>query len=180
MLLESLSPVERAVFLLREIFEYDYPQIAEIVDRSEANCRQIVVRARKNVLARRPRFDADEARGEALFARFVAAAEEGDLAGLEEMLAADAVLYSDGGGKARAARKPVCGATRVARLIATVTGRNRASGVFTTEFATVNGQPGRLLRHRDGHVVDVLTIDVVDGRIQTLRIVRNPEKLAHV
>jgi RNA polymerase sigma-70 factor (ECF subfamily) len=179
-LLESLSPVERAVFLLREIFEYDYSEIAEIVDRSEANCRQIVVRARKNVLARRPRFDADEARRDALLARFVAAAEGGDLAALEEMLAADAVLYTDGGGKAKAARTPVSGAARVARLIAFVTGKNRATGLYTVEFATVNGQAGRLLRHRDGTVIDVLTIDVVDGRIQTLRIVRNPDKLAHL
>jgi RNA polymerase sigma-70 factor (ECF subfamily) len=112
--------------------------------------------------------------------RFFAAAEEGDLAALEEMLAADAVLYSDGGGKAKAARKPVSGAARVARLIASVTRKNRATGMYTTEFARVNGQPGRLLRHRDGTVIDVLTIDVVDGRISTLRIVRNPEKLAHL
>jgi RNA polymerase sigma-70 factor, ECF subfamily len=96
------------------------------------------------------------------------------------MLAADAVLYTDGGGKAKAARKPVSGAARVARLIAFATGKNRAAGLYTAEFATVNGQPGRLLRHRDGTVIDVLTIDVVDGRIQTLRIVRNPEKLGHL
>jgi RNA polymerase sigma-70 factor, ECF subfamily len=179
-LLESLSPVERAVFLLHEVFEYEYPRIADIVDRSEANCRQIVVRARKHVLARRPRFDADEARRDALLARFVAAAEEGDLAALEEMLAADVVLYTDGGGKARAARKPVSGAARVARLLATVARKNRAAGLYRTEFATVNGQAGRLVRHRNGNVVDVLTIDVVDGRIRTLRIVRNPEKLAHL
>ena len=179
-LLESLSPVERAVFLLHEVFDYDYPRIAEIVDRSEANCRQIVVRARKHVLARRPRFDADESRRDALLARFVAAAEDGDLAALETMLAEDAVLYTDGGGKARAARKPVCGAARIARLISKTTRRNRETGMYTTEFATVNGQPGRLLRHRDGNVIDVLTIDIVDGRIRTLRIVRNPEKLAHL
>jgi RNA polymerase sigma-70 factor (ECF subfamily) len=179
-LLESLSPVERAVFLLHEVFDYDYPQVAKIVDRSEANCRQIVVRARRNVLARRPRFDADEAQRDALLARFVAAAEEGDLAALEEMLAADAVVYTDGGGRAKAARKPVSGPARIARLIASVTRKNRATGLYTTEFATVNGQPGRLLRRRDGRVIDVLTIDVVDGRIQTLRIVRNPEKLAHL
>jgi RNA polymerase sigma-70 factor (ECF subfamily) len=96
------------------------------------------------------------------------------------VLAADTVLYSDGGGKAKAARKPVSGAARVARLSATVTRKNRTTGLFTSEFATVDGQSGGLLRHRDGSVVDVMTIDVVDGRIPTLRIVRNPEKLAHL
>jgi RNA polymerase sigma-70 factor, ECF subfamily len=179
-LLESLSPVERAVFLLREIFDYDYPQIAEIVDRSEANCRQIVVRARKQILARRPRFDADEAQRDALLERFVAAAEDGDLAALEEMLAEDAVLYSDGGGNAKAARKPVAGARRIARLMASTTRKNRLSG-GVRELVKVNGQPGRVLRDPvGGGVVDVLTVDIVDGRIRTVWIVRNPEKLAHL
>ncbi|HKG37515.1 MAG TPA: RNA polymerase sigma-70 factor [Conexibacter sp.] len=178
--LEHLTPVERAAFLLREVFDYDYAQIAEIVDRSEANCRQLVARARKHLAARRPRFDPDEALRDKLLERFLAAAEEGDVTALEELLAEDVVLYGDGGGKVMAATEPVIGGAMVAAFVADITRRRREIGDFELERVTVNGQPGRILRSPDGTVWDVLSLDVVDGRIQTVRIVRNPDKLAHL
>lgn len=178
--LEQLTPVERAAFLLREVFDYDYAEIAQIVDRSEANCRQLVVRARKHLRANRPRFDADPERRRALLERFIAAAEDGDIEGLEGMLAHDVALYGDGGGKARAAPEPVLGAADVARFMAEIAVARRSYGSFEEELVTVNGQPGRVLRKPDGSVWDVLAVDVVDGRIQAVRIVRNPDKLAHL
>jgi len=179
--LETLSPVERAVFLLHDVFGYDYANVADAVSKSEDNCRQIASRARRHVEVRRPRFAADRRRREELLERFLAAAATGDTDDLREMLAADAVLYSDGGGKAVAARKPIHGADRVARLIVGVTRKRRSRGRrFEVRRVTVNGQPGRMLVAPDGHVDEVLTVDVADDAIQTVRIVRNPDKLAHL
>jgi RNA polymerase sigma-70 factor, ECF subfamily len=179
-MLERLTPVERAAFLLREVFDYDYAEIARIVGRGEANCRQIVTRARKHLASGRPRFDADEQLRDRLLERFLAAAEDGDLDGLEALLAEDAVFYADGGGKVAAARKPQVGAARVARVVAGVARKQRRNGPFELQLMRVNGQPGRIVRTADGRVWDVLSIDVVDGRIQAVRIVRNPDKLARV
>jgi RNA polymerase sigma-70 factor (ECF subfamily) len=145
-LMERLNPVERAAYLLREVFGYDYAEIAGIVDRTEVNTRQLVTRARKHIEASRPRFDADEAARDALLERFLAAAEEGDLEALEELLAEDAVLYADGGGKAIAAQEPLSGGALIARYIAGVTQVRRAFGAFESVLVRVNGQPGRLLR----------------------------------
>ena len=178
-MLERLTPLERAAFLLREVFEYDYPEVARILERSEAGVRQLVTRARKHIGAGRPRFDADEAERDRLLERFLAAAQDGDLAGLESVLAEDAVLYSDGGGKATAARKPIAGATRIARAVAAFTRRERSRGL-AGRLARVNGQPGRVLRAPDGEVWSVLSIDVAGGRIRTVWIMRNPEKLTHL
>ena len=179
-LLERLTPVERAAFLLRDVFGYDYAQVARIVGRGEANARQLVTRARKRLEAGRPRFDADAAQRAALLERFLAAAEHGDLEALEAMLAEDVVLYSDGGGKAAAARRPVRGAGRIAKLLAVTARRRRDQGGHEQRLVTVNGQPGWIVRAPDGRVSDVLSVDVVDGRIGTVRIVRNPDKLAHL
>jgi RNA polymerase sigma-70 factor, ECF subfamily len=179
-MLERLTPVERAAFLLREVFDYDYAEIARIVDRGEANCRQIVTRARKHLASGRPRFDADEQLRDRLLERFLAAAEDGDLDGLEALLAEDAVFYADGGGKVAAARKPQVGAARIARVVAGIARKQRRHGPFDLQLVRVNGQPGRILRTADGRVWDVLSIDVLDGRIQAVRIVRNPDKLARV
>ena len=181
-LLERLSPVERAAYLLREVFGYEYAQIAEIIEQTEVNSRQIVTRARKHLEASRPRFDADEAARDALLERFLAAAEEGELEALEELLAKDAVLYADSGGKARAPQEPLVGAALIARFMATVSGLAR-SGDMETRLVRVNGQPGRVVRGPEGaeiRVLSVLTVDVVDGRIQTVRVMRNPDKLAHL
>jgi RNA polymerase sigma-70 factor, ECF subfamily len=176
----QLTPVERAAFLLREVFDYDYPRIAEILDRSEANCRQIVTRAKKHLAARRPRFDPDEALRDELLSRFLAAAEQGDVAALEALLADDVVLYGDGGGKVKSASVPVVGREEVAAFVVDITRRRHALGTFAVEPVHVNGQPGRILRASDGTVWDVLSLDVVDGRIQAVRIVRNPDKLRHL
>ena len=159
--LEQLTPVERAAFVLREVFDYDYAQIAEIVDRSEAKCRQLVTRAKTHLETRRPRFDPDEAARDALLDRFLAAAEEGNVGALEEMLAKDAALWGDGGGKVTRSRREL-------------------DPELVSERVHVNGQPGRIMRRTDGGVCDVLSIDVTDGRVQTIRIVRNPEKLTHL
>src|SRR4051812_14046961 len=144
-LLEQLNPVERAAYLLREVFGYEYAQIAEIIERTEVNARQLVTRARKHMEAGRPRFDADEAARDALLERFLAAAEEGDLEALEELLAKDAVLYADGGGKVGAAQEPLFGAALIARFMAVVTQAHTPSRNFEIRRVRVNGQPGRLL-----------------------------------
>jgi RNA polymerase sigma-70 factor, ECF subfamily len=233
-LLERLTPVERAAYLLREVFGYEYAEIADIIERTEVNSRQLVTRARKRLEASRPRFDADEAARDVLLERFLAAAEEGDLEALEQLLAEDAVLYADSGGKARAPQEPLFGAAVIARFMAAVAQAGPPFGELESRRVRVNGQPGRLVRGpaepqlgeaerlageralallksgdvdakqlaalvkgaRDAaggratravprqqaelRVWSVLTVDVVEGRIQTVRIVRNPDKLGHL
>ncbi len=231
-LMERLTPVERAAYLLREVFGYEYGEIAAILEKSEVNSRQLATRARKHLEASRPRFDPDEAARDALLERFLAAAEEGDLGALEKMLAEDAVLYADSGGKAMAPREPLHGAPLIARFIAAVVQLRPAAGRFEPEQVRVNGQPGRLLRapveprpseaewlaaqemmerlksedldrerfaalvkeargsaggastetpeQPEVRVRSVLTVDVIVGRIQTVRIVGNPDKLGHL
>ncbi|QEC47536.1 sigma-70 family RNA polymerase sigma factor [Baekduia soli] len=219
--LERLTPVERAAYLLREVFGYDYAEIAAVVERSEVNARQLVTRARRHLEAGRPRFDADEAARDALLDRFLAAAERGDLKALEGLLAQDAVLYADGGGRAMAPQEPLVGAALIARFVAGVLQVRMSSGAFETRPVRVNGQPGRLVRgpaeppfgEAEQRAVEqalarlkagdagalqpparpadapppaglrvwsVLTVDVVGGRIQAVRIVRNPDKLGHL
>jgi RNA polymerase sigma-70 factor (ECF subfamily) len=179
--LERLTPVERAAFLLRDVFDYDYARIAEMLGRNEASCRQLVSRANRHLQANRPRFDADPEQRNALLERFLAAAEEGDVGALEQMLAEDAVLYGDGGGKVVATPVPIFGATEIAAFVAMITRSRQEIGEFDVELVSVNGQPGRVMRVPETHAVwDVLSVDVVDGRIQTIRIVRNPDKLGHV
>ena len=216
------------------MFGYEYAEIAGVIEQTEVNSRQLVTRARKHLEASRPRFDADEAARDALLERFLAAAEEGDLEALEELLAKDAVLYADSGGKAMAPQEPLVGAALIARFMAAVAQVRPPSGEFESRRVRVNGQPGRLRarpgraaarggraargragagapevrrrrreaarRAREGRprrrrrpndsgrsqqpaelrVWSVLTVDVVDGRIQTVRIVRNPDKLGHL
>ncbi len=178
--LERLTPVERAAFLLREVFDYDYARIAEVIDRTPDNARQLVSRAKRHVAAGRPRFDADDAARERLVARFLAAADGGDLQGLEAVLAEDVVLWGDGGGVVIAAKIPVRGAAAVARFLVHTHPRRRGRHDVTFEPARVNGQPGRILRHGDGTIDAVFAFDVVDGRIAAVRVVRNPEKLRHL
>jgi RNA polymerase sigma-70 factor (ECF subfamily) len=179
-LLESLTPVERAVFLLREVFEYEYDEIATVVGKSEENCRQIAVRARRQVQAGRPRFEASKAQREELAARFFQAVGDGDVESLVEMLAADVVVYTDGGGKAAALPRPIHGRDKVLRL----TGGPFASGerlsVEQMSFAEINGQPGAVFFDTAGVAVLAVSLDVADGQIQTVHAVTNPEKLAHL
>jgi RNA polymerase sigma-70 factor (ECF subfamily) len=177
-LLESLTPVERAVFLLREVFEYGYDEIARIVERSEENCRQLYVRARRHVDEGRPRFEADRKHRDELVERFFAAAERGDLAALEEMLADDVVVYGDGGGKAPS-WQPVYGPERVAKLIAGTLRQARELGA-SLQVTHVNGQPGVVFLDAEGRVGSVMSVDVADGLVQAIRGVTNPDKLAHL
>jgi RNA polymerase sigma-70 factor (ECF subfamily) len=178
--LEQLTPTERAAFLLRDVFDYDYPRIAAVIGHSEASSRQLVTRARKHLDANQPRFEPDGALRHELLERFLAAAEEGDIETLEQLLADGATLYGDGGGKVKTVREPVVGAAAVARFMVEITRLRREIGEFAVELADVNGQPGRILWTPDGEVFDVLSIDVVDGRIHAVRIVRNPDKLVHI
>ena len=178
-LLESLSPVERAVFLLREVFDYSYEDIAQIVEKSEANCRQIFGRARKHLDAHHARFEASAEQNEALVQSFLAAARRGDLDQLVDLLAADAVMCGDGGGKASAVRQALHGRDVIAGFIVSLFKRAAPLGA-TAEPVRVNGGPGVMLRDAQHKVVSVLSFEVADGVIQTLRGVVNPDKLQHL
>ncbi len=178
-LLESLSPLERAVFVLREVFDYPYDEVARVLGRSEASVRQLAVRARRHVDERKPRFEADRAARNRLAERFFAAVGEGDVAALEGLLAEDVVMYGDGGGKAPAAARPQHGRAQVLKLLA---GLGRQGQLLELEGrpAEINGQPGMLFLTSAGELVSVLSLDVADGQIQVLRAVVNPEKLRHL
>jgi RNA polymerase sigma-70 factor (ECF subfamily) len=175
--LESLAPVERAAYLLRRVFDYGYDEIAGVLGRSGPACRQLVSRAEARVLERRPRFESAPGEVERLTEAFVHACSTGDLDGLVELLAADAVLVSDGGGKAKAAIAPVRGADRVARFFLGL--MRKAPPGLELRRVRVNGQPGVMTMLGD-LVVNVLTLDVVDGRIAACYVIRNPDKLARV
>jgi RNA polymerase sigma-70 factor (ECF subfamily) len=179
-LLESLTPVERAVFLLREVFDYDYEEIAGVVGKSEDNCRQIAVRARRQVESKKPRFEASRKRREELAHRFFEAAGTGDTQGLISLLAADVILYSDGGGKAAALPRPIFGRERVARLLLGPGARGERLGVSGMKRVEVNGQPGALFINPDGRPVVAVSLDIADDLVQTVRAVSNPEKLLHL
>ncbi len=178
-LLESLSPVERAVFLLREVFGYSYEDIAQIVGKSEANCRQIFGRARQHLAAHHARYQASTQHSEALLRSFLAAARDGDLGQLVDMLAADAVFCGDGGGKATAVRQPLYGRDRVASFILALFEQASQLGI-TVEPVLVNGGPGIITHDPQGKIVSVLSLEVLDGVIQTVRGIVNPDKLQHL
>jgi len=180
LLLESLSPVERAVFLLREVFDYGYAEIADVVGKSEDNCRQIAVRARRAVESHKPRFEASRERREELARRFFAAVTEGDTDGLLSLLAADVVAYGDGGGKAPAFAKPVYGRDHVARLLFKAAEQGLKRGVIGARYLEINGQPGAIFIDPEGRPLAVVTLDIADDQVQTVRAVSNPEKLRHL
>lgn len=178
-LLETLSPVERAVFLLREAFDYDYEAIGGIVGRSAENCRQIALRARRHVDAGRPRFEVSRAERDRVAQRFFAACEDGDTGALLELLSADTVLHGDGGGQVPAARKPIHGRERVARtLIGLVRSVGRVGA--SVEPVVVNGQPGARYLDPDGRLITIVALDIADGQVQAVRSVANPDKLRHL
>ncbi|MFE0255515.1 RNA polymerase sigma-70 factor [Streptomyces sp. NPDC059010] len=179
LLLERLSPLERAVFVLREVFGFGFPEVASAVDRSEAACRQLAVRARRHMAAGRPRFEADRRERDELAARFFDALREGDVDGLRALLSADVQLVGDGGGKAPQLARVVFGADKVARVLAAAFPWLMRIDM-TLEPREVNGQPGAVLRDRDGKVTNTLALDVLDGRVQMIRSVQNPDKLGHV
>jgi RNA polymerase sigma-70 factor (ECF subfamily) len=177
--LEKLSPVERAVFLLREVFDYSYEEVAAVVDKNPENCRQILSRARRQVREGRPRFDVTREEREDVARRFLAAWEEGDTDGLVELLAADAAVYGDGGGKAPSAPLPVVGAERVAKALI-AWGRLAGMRGLTHHSALVNGGPGIVFRDADGRARWVSALEISDGVVVALRSVLNPDKLGHV
>ncbi|PSL08086.1 RNA polymerase sigma-70 factor (ECF subfamily) [Haloactinopolyspora alba] len=179
LLLERLSPLERAVFVLRDVFGFGFPEIASIVGRTEPACRQLGARARRHMDDGRPRFEADRQERQELAARFFDAIRDGDVAGLRDMLAADVQMVGDGGGKAPALAKGVIGADNVARVLAANFPLLSVVEV-TVEPRQLNGQPGAILRDRDGNVGSAMTLDVLGGRVQAIRAVTNPEKLAHL
>jgi RNA polymerase sigma-70 factor (ECF subfamily) len=180
-LLESLTPVERAVFLLHDVFDYGYEEIARVVGRNEQNCRQIAVRARRQVEAKRPRFEADRRQREELAQRFFEAVTNGDEAGLLGLLSQDVIAYGDGGGKAPAFPKPVYGREKVARLLLTAAERGQQErGVRGASFVEINGQPGAVFLDAENRPVAAVTLDIADGLVQTVRAVANPEKLDHL
>jgi RNA polymerase sigma-70 factor (ECF subfamily) len=179
-LLESLAPAERAVFLLREVFGYDYGEIAGITGKTEAACRQTFARSRRRIDEGRPRFETSRAEGEELTALFLAAADGGDMASLLERLAPDVLFYGDSGGKGEATFiAPLYGREHVARLIRMQVQRTLQLGA-SLSAAWVNGQPGVLAHDTDGGLIAVIAFDVLDGQIQAIRVVANPEKLGHI
>jgi RNA polymerase sigma-70 factor (TIGR02957 family) len=180
-MLESLSPEQRAAFLLREVFDEPYDRIAEIIGTSEQNARQLAARARRHVEERRPRFEASREQREELANRFFAAAEDGDLEGLEQLLAHDVVLHGDGGGKAPALARAIHGRAKAARTLTAGlrAARNRIGG-FTVRREEVNGQPGALFLDREGRLIAVMILDIAEGQIQAVRSIVNPDKLRHL
>ena len=176
--LEALSPVERAVFLLHDVFDYGYDEIAEIVGKTRENCRQLAVRARRHVEARRPRFEPSREQREALAARFFEAIREGDLDGLVSLLAEDAVATGDGGGKAAARKTPLHGGTKIARFMLGLM-RLAERDAYEFDFCEVNGRPGALIR-QDGRVVSALSLEIADGKVTEFLSVANPDKLHHL
>jgi RNA polymerase sigma-70 factor (ECF subfamily) len=177
--LERLTPDERAVLVLREAFDYGFDEIGEIIGKDPANCRQILGRARKRIADDRPRFDPDPAEREALAERFLEAAREGDMDGLVALLAPDAVLIGDGGGKARAIPAPMVGGPQIARAIAGFY-RLAADWGIRLEAVVVNGGPGFRSIATDGRLVNIVGFDVANGRIARIHSILNPDKLDHL
>ncbi len=179
-LLESLTPEQRAVFLLREVFDYPYDRIAEIVGKREDATRQLAVRARREVEQRRPRFEAERERAEQLAERFFEASTEGDLAALEALLAADVELHGDGGGKVPAIARAITGRARVARTLTAWWRNGVRFGGISFERVEVNGQPGAIVLDPDAKVISVMVLDIADGQIQRVSSIVNPDKLGHI
>ncbi|MEU6485091.1 RNA polymerase sigma-70 factor [Streptomyces sp. NPDC046887] len=179
LLLERLSPLERAVFVLREVFAFDYEEIAEATGRTESACRQLLVRARRHMREGRPRFAADRRERVELATRFFDALKDGDLDGLRGLLAADVQMTGDSGGKAPALARTIVGADKVARLLGSYV-ENVALIDMAYEPCEINGQPGAVFRDRTGKVFSTMVLDVLDGQVQAIRSVINPDKLGHL
>jgi RNA polymerase sigma-70 factor (ECF subfamily) len=177
-LLERLTPVERAIFLLRDVFEYEYSDIAAVLGQSEGNCRQILRRARQHVNNLRPRFKASSQKRNELLNRFLRAATDGDMDALLTLLSKDAVLHADGGGKAIAAPNVIEGAAKVARGVVGAL-RKLVPKEVVRHQVEINGAPG-LVSYLDGKPFSAVSLDMIDGQIRAIYIVTNPEKLAHL
>lgn len=178
-LLEKLSPVERAVFLMRDVFDYDYDYIARIVGKSQTNCRQLARRARHRIESGKPRFQASHAEQAKLAEQFFAACSDGDVDGLVALLADSAAFYGDGGTKGTGVPRPVHGRRDVAKLMLGLFRHARRLGV-QLRAVEVNGQPGAQCFDAAGGLINVLSLDITDGAVQTIRSIVNPDKLRHL
>ena len=174
--LERLSPLERAAFLLHDVFDMDYAAIGEVIDRTEAACRQLVARAREHVRDRRPRYQADDDEARRVADAFLVAAASGDAAGLARVLAEDAVMYSDGGGKRRSALNPIVGRDKIMRFYVGIRGKGGGFSAQRATASTLNGLPGFVLHTDEG--AETLAVEIVEGRVVAIYRVRNPEKLS--
>jgi RNA polymerase sigma-70 factor, ECF subfamily len=179
LLLERLTPVERAVFLLHDVFGYGYDETAPVVGRSEANCRQLAHRARRHIDEHRPRFEASASKRDELAARFFAAVGNGDLDGLITMLAADVTVHGDSGGVPPSWPRPIVGRDRVGRLLAGLSEQIRAVRAAIRP-AELNGQPGAMVVDAEGNLINVFVLDIADGQVQAVRSVINHDKLRHL
>ena len=179
LVLERLSPLERAAFLLHDVFDLGFDEIARIIEREPAACRQLASRARAHVRAARPRFPVSQEHGRKLAAAFVAASSTGDIPGLSRLLAADVVLYSDGGGKVAAALNPILGADHVGRFFAGIARKHGVPAPESIQYVTIDGLPGYVLLGEEG-AVQAAALEVVDDRIVAIYAVRNPDKLRHL
>ena len=179
-LLETLSPEQRAAFVLREVFDYPYTDIAAIIGTGEDNARQLVARARRHVDERRPRFEASHERREQLARRFLAAVSTGDLHALEELLTHDVVLHGDGGGQVRAITHPVHGRARVARALLSWMRAAEPIGGWSLRQVQVNGQPGAMVFDAADVLVAVAVLDIADDHVQAVHSIVNPDKLRHL
>jgi len=179
LLLERLTPVERAVFLLHDVFGYDYDEISGIVKKSPDNCRQLALRARRHVNEQKPRFEASRSKREELATRFFSAVGSGDMDGLVSMLAADVVVYGDSGGIPPSWPRPIVGRDPVSRLLVGIANQMQQIRV-TIQLAEFNGQAGARLVGPDGRLISVFVLDIADGQVQTVRSVINPDKLRHL
>ncbi len=176
LLLEKLTPAERAAFLLYEVFDYEYSEVSDILEKSEVNCRQLIRRARQRITEGRPRFTASPEQHQQLLEEFLAASSSGELAKLVALLSAEVVLYSDGGGKANAAMNPLYGRDRVARFLFGAI-RKSVPATVVPRFEQINGQPSVIYSRPDGRVGCVISVDIAAGVVQNIYIVTNPDKL---
>ncbi len=179
-LLESLSPEQRAALLLHDVFDYGYREVAEIVGTSEGNARQLAARARRHVDERRPRFETSREQRDELARRFLAAAQAGDVGGLESLLAHDVELHGDGGGKVPALARSLHGRSRVARTLLAWARAGARIADASVQMVEVNGQPGAMTLDGAGGIISVMALDIGDGEIRAIRSVVNPDKLRHL
>jgi RNA polymerase sigma-70 factor (ECF subfamily) len=179
-LLETLSPEQRAALLLHDVFGYEYSEVGQIVGKSEENARQLASRARRHVEARRPRFESTREQRAELGRRFFAAVDDGDVATLEALLAHDVALHGDGGGNAPALARSVHGRGRVAKILLNWVRQGRRNYQLTIEPTDVNGQPGAMLLDGAGQVISVFALDIAEGQVAAVLSIVNPEKLRHL
>jgi RNA polymerase sigma-70 factor (ECF subfamily) len=180
LVLERLSPVERAVFLLHDVFGYEFGEIASIVERSAENCRQIAVRARRHVREHRPRFEPSREERDRLADSLIAAMSQGDVDGLVKVLAADVVVTGDSGGVPPRWTRPIVGRDNVARLLVGLAAQMGQLPGVRLDRVDVNGQPGACVRDAEGRLVNVFSFDIADGAVQAVRSVISREKLRHL